>query len=51
MHVDARNLEDNSLIEGDICIAGAGAAGISMALDWVNSNHKVILLDTGFVCR
>ena len=47
MHVDARNLEDNSLIEGDICIAGAGAAGISMALDWVNSNHKVILLEGG----
>ena len=27
MHVDGRFLENNSLIEGDICIVGAGAAG------------------------
>jgi NADPH-dependent 2,4-dienoyl-CoA reductase/sulfur reductase-like enzyme len=32
MHIDARKLENGSLLEGDICIAGAGAAGISMAL-------------------
>lgn len=47
MHVDARNLKNNSLIEGDICIIGAGAAGISMALDWIDSPHKVILLESG----
>lgn len=47
MHIDARNLENNSLIEGDICIAGAGAAGISMALEWMNTSHKVILLEGG----
>jgi hypothetical protein len=27
MHVDARHLENGTLIEGDICIVGAGAAG------------------------
>jgi choline dehydrogenase-like flavoprotein len=47
MHIDARNLEDNTLIEGDICIVGAGAAGISMALEWMNSPYKVILLEGG----
>jgi choline dehydrogenase-like flavoprotein len=47
MHIDARNLENNSLIEGDICIVGAGAAGISMALDWLNTGRKVILLEGG----
>lgn len=47
MHVDARNLENNSLIEGDICIVGAGAAGISMALEWINTPYKVILLEGG----
>ena len=47
MHIDARNLENNSLIEGDICIVGAGAAGISMALEWMNTPYKVILLEGG----
>ena len=32
MHIDARNLENGSLLEADICIVGAGAAGISMAM-------------------
>ncbi|MGB5274632.1 MAG: FAD-dependent oxidoreductase, partial [Flavobacteriaceae bacterium] len=47
MHTDARTLEHNSLIEGDICIIGAGAAGISMALEWIGGPHKVILLEGG----
>ncbi len=47
MHIDARQLENNSLIEGDICIIGAGAAGISMALEWMNTPYKVILLEGG----
>ena len=47
MHVDARHLENGSLIEGDICIVGAGAAGISMALDWNKTPYRVILLEGG----
>ncbi len=47
MHVDARTLPDDSLIEGDLCIVGAGAAGISLALEFRNSGHKVILLEGG----
>jgi len=47
MHIDARNLENNTTIEGDICIVGAGASGISMALDLMNTKHKVILLEGG----
>ncbi|MDX1672751.1 MAG: GMC family oxidoreductase [Balneolaceae bacterium] len=47
MHTDARTIVNNSLIEGDICIVGAGAAGISMALDWIDTPHKVILLEGG----
>jgi len=47
MHVDARDLENNSVIEGDICIIGAGAAGISMAMEWNNKKQKVILLEGG----
>ncbi len=47
MHIDARNLENNSVIQGDICIIGAGTAGISMALDWIDTPYKVILLEGG----
>ena len=43
MHIDARELQDQSVIEGDICIIGAGIAGISIALEWINSPYKVIL--------
>ncbi len=47
MHIDARDLENNTLIKGDICIVGAGAAGISMALDMEQTSYKVILLEGG----
>lgn len=47
MIIDARSLDDHSLIEGDICIVGAGAAGITMALEWNNTPYRVILLESG----
>lgn len=47
MHIDARKLDHNTLIEGDICIVGAGAAGISIALDLIDTPYKVILLEGG----
>lgn len=47
MHTDARTLDDQSLIEGDICIIGAGAAGISIALEFMHKPYKVILLEGG----
>jgi choline dehydrogenase-like flavoprotein len=47
MHIDARKIDNNSIIEGDLCIIGAGAAGISMALEWFNTPYKVILLEGG----
>jgi choline dehydrogenase-like flavoprotein len=47
MHIDARTIDDQSVIEGDICIIGAGAAGISIAMEWNNSAYKVILLEGG----
>jgi choline dehydrogenase-like flavoprotein len=47
MHIDARTLDNGSLIEGDLCIIGSGPAGVSLALEWVGSNRKVILLEGG----
>lgn len=47
MHADARKLPPNAIIEGDICIVGTGPAGLSMAMDWMNTPYKVILLESG----
>lgn len=47
MFTDARTLEDGTLIEGDLCIVGAGAAGISLAREWVGRPERVILLEGG----
>src|SRR5436190_18360626 len=47
MHIDSRKIDNNSLLEGDICIIGAGAAGISMALEFIGSGRKIILLESG----
>lgn len=47
MHVDAREIESGSVIEGDLCIIGAGAAGLSIALEFDGSPVRVILLEGG----
>ena len=47
MHTDARKLSNNTVIEGDICIIGAGPSGISIALELANTPYKVILLEGG----
>ncbi len=47
MHTDTRNLDNGTQIRGDICIIGAGAAGISMALEWIHSPYQVVLLEGG----
>ncbi|MGI9543054.1 MAG: FAD-dependent oxidoreductase [Cyclobacteriaceae bacterium] len=47
MHIDTSELENFSTIEGDLCVIGAGAAGISMALDWIGTGKSVILLEAG----
>ena len=47
MHTDARSLDNDSLIQGDLCIVGAGAAGITIAREWIDSRLNVVLLEGG----
>jgi choline dehydrogenase-like flavoprotein len=47
MHTDARTLEDGHVLEADLCIAGAGAAGISIAREWIGKARTVLLLEGG----
>ena len=51
MLVDALTLEPGITLKADVCIAGAGAAGITVALDLRASGLSVILLESGGVQR
>jgi hypothetical protein len=45
--IDARFLPANSRIDGDVCIVGAGAAGLAIAHELRHQGLEVILLESG----
>jgi choline dehydrogenase-like flavoprotein len=47
MIVDARSLPQNETIETEICIVGAGPAGITLAREFINEEFRVCLLESG----
>ena len=47
MLLDARTVPSGTLIESDVCIVGGGAAGISLAREFINSPFRVTLLESG----
>jgi choline dehydrogenase-like flavoprotein len=47
MQLDAQNIEDGTVLDADICIIGAGPAGISLAQEFVSHSAKVVLLESG----
>ena len=47
MFFDGRTIERGSLLQGDVCIIGAGAAGLSIAQEFIHTEHKVILIESG----
>ena len=47
MFVDARTLPQHFAIDVDICIVGAGAAGITLARDLAATNRRVAVLESG----
>jgi choline dehydrogenase-like flavoprotein len=47
MFDDAREVPSGTVLESDICIVGAGAAGIAIALELGNSGLDVLLLESG----
>ena len=44
---DARSVVRGTRIETDICIVGAGAAGITVALELLGSGMRIVLLEAG----
>ncbi|HKW11399.1 MAG TPA: GMC family oxidoreductase [Gemmatimonadaceae bacterium] len=47
MHTDARTLANGTVLEGDLCIVGAGASGITIAREFAKTPLKVLLLEGG----
>ncbi len=47
MFVDAKKLAKNFSIDVDVCIVGAGAAGITLARDLAARNRSVALIESG----
>lgn len=48
---DARKLPKNEELTCDICVVGAGAAGITLALEFAQTGDKIILLEAGKMNR
>ena len=44
---DARTLEDGACLQAEICIVGAGAAGITLALELGAAGRSVLLVESG----
>jgi choline dehydrogenase-like flavoprotein len=49
MLIDARNLPNEQTITTDVCIIGAGPAGITLAREFLGKNQQVCLLESGSV--
>jgi choline dehydrogenase-like flavoprotein len=47
MFIEANKLAAGTRIEADICIVGAGAAGITLARDLSNGRRKVAVIESG----
>ena len=47
MLIDARTVPRNTSIETEVCIVGAGAAGITLARDFIGQPFRVCLLESG----
>lgn len=47
MIINSRSIDDSATFQTDLCIIGAGAAGISIALEFLSKSYNVILLESG----
>lgn len=47
MFIDARTQPDRTNIDADVCIIGAGAAGITIARELARTSAKVVVLESG----
>jgi choline dehydrogenase-like flavoprotein len=44
---DLRRLQDGAELEADVCVVGAGAAGIALAREFLGTETRVIMVESG----
>jgi choline dehydrogenase-like flavoprotein len=44
---DARRVQDGTHFRADICVIGAGAAGTTIATEFIGSRHQVLVVESG----
>ncbi len=47
MELDARKISDGTVLEADLCIIGAGPAGIALAREIIGRSASVLILESG----
>jgi len=47
MLIEARSIPAGEIVESDLCVVGAGAAGITLALQFADRAVRVVLLESG----
>jgi GMC oxidoreductase len=47
MIVDARTIDEDEILTTDVCIIGAGPAGIALAREFIGENFRVCMLESG----
>lgn len=47
MFLDANGLPEDEVFETDVCVVGAGTAGITLALEFLRSDFRVCFLESG----
>ena len=47
MFIDTRNLDEDSVVEKEICVIGAGVAGITLALEFEKQGLDACVLESG----
>jgi choline dehydrogenase-like flavoprotein len=47
MYIDSRKVDDGAVIDSEICVVGAGAAGIALAIELANQPFRVVLIESG----
>jgi choline dehydrogenase-like flavoprotein len=45
--IDSRKLRSGTTVQADVCVIGGGIAGITLALELLESNKSVVLLESG----
>ena len=47
MELDGRRIRDAATLEADVCIVGAGPAGLVLAREFIGASREVIVLESG----